>query len=388
MSSDAVQALLDCHFGGPDDLANAHARARIDLYGLPPLDVAVEAWVLHGAIPPKPFVALALIDPDGRLLEANPGAILASDVALPMTHHDAGQLPEIEAGQLAGQVAGHFWDLRPLAQLRVPLAHPGARRGMTGLLYMARTMQAHPRSAAAVHLRDVPALIGLVPQLQAPTPPPIEELAEPARGRLRRLLHGALVKPWFRSRRQLARTLAREMRDATSLIDVSAGDDHISLGAARTGLDLVVLNDLAFGALETAARAVRHHRLTNVVLANQSVQNLRFPRPFDVAIIKNTLHHLEDAAQTTQALQALDRLGRRIVFVEIAQPALSISSRFWNFYYERILGDGCDGHRYLTSECFCRLLRNFYGTKRTRFDQVRGSRGTYMVCVVDPKEHA
>jgi ubiquinone/menaquinone biosynthesis C-methylase UbiE len=161
---------------------------------------------------------------------------------------------------------------------------------------------------------------------------------------------------------------------ARAVLDASAGDDGLVYELAKD--HCVVANDIDAAVLVRAGLG-----RSTVAMTQSDMTALPFrSRSFDVAIAKNSFHHLRDRAQQRLALAELTRVARRVVVVDIQDPSTSLLARAWNRWY-RILGD--DGEAFLTPEALQRLVTEQVPAELARFEAVGTVKGTYMIACID-----
>lgn len=167
----------------------------------------------------------------------------------------------------------------------------------------------------------------------------------------KRLANATLFR---RGRRRLHGEILDALSDCVRVIDVAAGDDRLDLKiVADAEVRWVLLNDLDLAALRRGAEA---HPSVSRLCAD----TLRLPvrRRFDVALVKNVLHHMTDDKTVEALLATAARVARRVVVMEIE-----------DLFFDH--------------EALRRLLSRTYAGARLEFRRVPTLRGTYALCRVD-----
>lgn len=197
-------------------------------------------------------------------------------------------------------------------------------------------------------------------------------------------IHRRFIKPIFRaSSSQLRKKILQYATESEirSVIDVSAGDDLLILEVAdRMNLELCVANDLSFENINLLSRCNKH---PNVLFTLHDATMLPFRPVFDLAICKNTLHHMHNEGEVNCLLESLQRVAKRILIVDIEDPRRSgLRARIYNLYHTWFLGD--QGKNFFSREEFSYLISSFYkGAINIRFDDLNTVRGRYLFASVE-----
>jgi len=192
--------------------------------------------------------------------------------------------------------------------------------------------------------------------------------------------HKYFVKPvsYMFSSRILRKALLKAIGDieGKTVIDVSAGDDEIVLEIAKKA-DKVYANDIAIVSMEPLMRGIE-----NIEFTEKNLLKIRKPRnkKYDVVICKNTLHHFYTPRQIEKALLKLQRLGKRVVIMDVEDPRKHWLSRLWNAYYAFLLKD--QGGFFISFQQFKQALREVFGGDVESIRKVKTIKGTYMLAII------
>lgn len=368
------------------DPAGSLLDAYAGLYGTGTLSQEVAPPLFASFRHAPSFLVLALVDQDGRVcVRPTP-----SGAELPWTQfaEEQGVIWAVErlAADLVPGCA--VTDVSPIAAIAHAAGGVERRGGIACLARLVDIDAAAPTGAAFIEWSTVldagmPELHrAILVQLKPPQPAPggiaseheIRAVAgRPLQHRLHRLLVRPLIAPL--SSRPLRRRVLAHCDGARSVLDVSCGDDELILALARPGR-LCVANDVTAAQLRAVAARDAER---GVVFSLHDATELPFTQRFDVALCKNTTHHL-DVGQVTRLFGHLRRLADRVVFVDIVDVAASRRARAWNAYYRRVLGD--QGHSFLSQQAFYDLVTAGFPDHRLITDHVDTVKGRYAIAVV------
>jgi ubiquinone/menaquinone biosynthesis C-methylase UbiE len=97
---------------------------------------------------------------------------------------------------------------------------------------------------------------------------------------------------------------------------VSCGDDNIIHQLASNKEAIVVANDISWSQVQL----LKLHA-PNIICTNHNASHLPFKdKAFDVALCKNTLHHMPHRKHLLSMLQSMKRIAKKIIIVEIENP--------------------------------------------------------------------
>jgi ubiquinone/menaquinone biosynthesis C-methylase UbiE len=79
---------------------------------------------------------------------------------------------------------------------------------------------------------------------------------------------------------------------------------------------LIVANDISWSQIQ-----LLNNNAINILSTNHNASQLPFKdKVFDVAICKNTLHHMPHRVQLLSMLYSMKRIAKKIILVEIENP--------------------------------------------------------------------
>lgn len=147
-----------------------------------------------------------------------------------------------------------------------------------------------------------------------------DEIETNEKMKYRYLIHRKWWKPilkllWLNKNNIIKKWIINQCQDGKKIIDVSCGDDDI-IHQLQQHNDLVVANDISRSQVQLL-KAKNH----NVVCTNHNASDLPFKdRIFDIALCKNTLHHMPHRAHLMWMLTSMKRIAKKIIIVEIENP--------------------------------------------------------------------
>jgi ubiquinone/menaquinone biosynthesis C-methylase UbiE len=182
-----------------------------------------------------------------------------------------------------------------------------------------------------------------------------------------------LLKPF--SSAILRRAIREEVGDASSVLDVSCGDDELIVSLAAEGRDCVA-NDVCLNLMKARAGEGAAH---DVVYTLHNVVQLPFAKRFEAAVCKNTVHHLNDA-ETARAFAELDRLADEVVIVDVLDISASARAKAFNAYYRLFLGD--QGRHFLSFKEFSDRISTGFPERSVSYRQITTVKGCYALAHV------
>ena len=163
----------------------------------------------------------------------------------------------------------------------------------------------------------------------------------------------------------------------TSILDVACGENRAIFRLLKVpGVETVIGNDVSWSQIELIRNSVDYSGLRDrqsiVVFTNHDARYLPFPdSSIDVILCKNVLHHMTDIASVHKLLTEMCRVAKRVLIVEIMDPAYeSRWGRLRHRYYLRFLHDA--GSRFLSREEFHRLTARYNCKDTFEMPTVRG----------------
>lgn len=216
-----------------------------------------------------------------------------------------------------------------------------------------------------------------------------DEIETNAAMRTRYIVHRILCKPllsllWLNKNHRIKQRIDQQCKWADRVIDVSCGDDSTIMRLARDPHRLVVANDISWSQLELS-----HKHQDNILFTNHNASSLPFKQQtFDIAICKNTLHHMPHRAKLLETLQTLKRIAKSIIIVEIENPQHTGGFAYWlhQIWYRWFLKDVWGA--YLGKKQFHDLIEHAFGaTHCIESTSFHTWQGTYLATIISPEQH-
>lgn len=192
---------------------------------------------------------------------------------------------------------------------------------------------------------------------------------------LRLTFHRYVVKPlvFHRSSAYLRHYLKTTIGSAQLLLDVSCGDDATLQDLATTRGITCIGCDIALPSIAYLAQ-----KYPALHFCCSDIHHLPFNCPFDVVLVKNTLHHLYKGQQAIHLLRNLLQFGQRLIIIDVLSP-LSDSPQavLWHYYYRYLLRD--DACNFYTEQEFVALLSEVAdGEALIEYAIIHTLKGTYL----------
>jgi SAM-dependent methyltransferase len=207
-------------------------------------------------------------------------------------------------------------------------------------------------------------------------------------------LHRKFVSPLMNlldfGRGAAAKKVARDAAsNATSFLDVACGDNREIIYAARA-CPLVVANDISMAQINTLEQEYRQQAKTlpsshALLFTNHDCLDLPFrENAFDFVLVRNLLHHMENAGDFRLLVTNLRRVGRRIAIVEIEDPS---RGGFWpairHAYYSHWLRE--QGNNFFERSSFQDTIKDYFPRDKCEFKFSSTIRGVYMTAIIDKR---
>ena len=121
---------------------------------------------------------------------------------------------------------------------------------------------------------------------------------------------------WINNNKNIKKRIIDQCLDAKTIVDVSCWDDNIAQQLGKDKDKLVVVNDIS----RSQVQLLKIHA-TNVLCTNHNASHLPFKdKIFDIALCKNTLHHMPHRTHLLSMLYSMKRISKKIILVEIENP--------------------------------------------------------------------
>lgn len=202
-------------------------------------------------------------------------------------------------------------------------------------------------------------------------------------------IHNNIMKKFIltekRKKRKLFTEIIKEsIGNASSIIDVSCGDDKFIFELSRElELSLVVGNDISWSQIESS-----NEKYQEVIFTNHNAASLPFiDKVFDVAYCSNTLHHMPNKKTLISLLNSMEKIAKKIVIVEIENPEIVGGfAKFLNkYWYMKFLKDV--GGAYLSERQFKMIINDVFADKyNIDFKIFENIMGKYMISIIERKK--
>ena len=158
-----------------------------------------------------------------------------------------------------------------------------------------------------------------------------------------------------------------------SIIDVSCGDDDFIFQLERIyNPEICLANDISWKIISLLRKKNKKSR---IIFTNHNVLCLPFKYKFDLAIFKNTLHHIPSEEQG-KLIQNLSTLAKQLIIIDIEDPYSSNSlTKLWHWYYVYFLGDR--GGYFLNFEEFRKIISENIKNHAVNFGIISTIKGKY-----------
>jgi 2-polyprenyl-3-methyl-5-hydroxy-6-metoxy-1,4-benzoquinol methylase len=392
-------------FGDVKDSIDLLIDSYKDLYDLPNLEKMFEV-ATDDSLPflaRRNFLLVCAYDRLGRFLTINKSKkslrILDKDSRLigrTIDDYSSFCLEQTANEMVARYTGGYISDLRPVCKMVNRFGSPDEFRSQNGIVFMALVDGILPEKVDSYEIsfgniapetmifQNREALTLAMKMRNTlnffPDPEEIEHAPNGFRSRIHKLAVKPLVKRHSSSR--IRKAIFTKIGTVNSVIDVSCGDDETIFSISEAlDPDLVVANDINWSAMK-ATMAKARDKNYHILFTNHHVCEMPFKQRFDIALCKNTLHHIPNANELVKALGAMKMLAKRLIIVDIEDPRRSKAGRLFNRYYENFLGDGADDHNFLTKKKFRNLISRAYPEAEVGFEDIRTIKGRYMLADV------
>lgn len=212
--------------------------------------------------------------------------------------------------------------------------------------------------------------------------PPINEVVSCTKNQLGHAFHKYFVKPvvYFGSSRIIQNKILQQiaLHDRT-ILDVACGDDLTILKVQKNG-KLVVANDISRNSLKKISEKDSNK---DIIFSNQNMLDMKFDRKFNVAIVKNVVHHLGSPEEIDYFLNNLKKVSKKFIIIDIIDPKLNLLAKIWNKYYVLFLDD--QGNYFINYEQFKQIFKLYFPEYKINFSKIWTIKGPYMMAVIDSK---
>jgi SAM-dependent methyltransferase len=224
---------------------------------------------------------------------------------------------------------------------------------------------------------------------QLKVPPQDVEVLESEAALSKYRIHDALVKPVLGLLKRAERfneLVLATVGTPARFLDASCGESSLLFEVSARGADLVVGNDVAWPVVKMLAGRSRPGDGRALLFTNHNLVYLPFRNgAFDVALCKNTLHHLQSPREFELAVAGLLRVAPRVVLVEVVDPAKRFVSRIINQYYRHFLRDA--GEHFFSEEKLRAAIDGFVSDggrgRVSSWEKFSSLHGDYIVCCLE-----
>ena len=184
-----------------------------------------------------------------------------------------------------------------------------------------------------------------------------------------------------RKKNEFNELLVSLIPERNSIIDISCGDNSdIFRIAKQKNYKTIVGNDICLNYLKT-------QKVKDVIFTNDNIEdNLIKENAYDISIVKNTLHHMNNVVGIKNLLDMLNSISKEIVIVEILNPQETGGlPKFLNtFLYTKFLKDV--GRCYLNENQFKNIISNKFKNSKIEYYKFTNILGEYMIAKIIKKE--
>lgn len=204
-------------------------------------------------------------------------------------------------------------------------------------------------------------------------------------------IHNDIMKKYILTEKKKKRIEFREIiksaiGNATSIIDVSCGDDKFLFDLSRDlEMNLVVGNDISWSQIESL-----NNKYQEVIFTNHNAVSLPFiDKAFDVAYCSNTLHHMPNKKTLINLLKSMEKVAKKLIIVEIENPAIigGFAQTLNKYWYMKYLKDV--GGAYLSNQQFHLIINDTFSKEyNIKFQVFENIMGRYMIAIIEKKEES
>lgn len=183
---------------------------------------------------------------------------------------------------------------------------------------------------------------------------------------------------------EFKKIISEKIYGATSLIDISCGDDSFIFNISRElGIEFVVGNDISWSQVEKLNKS-----FNEVLFTNHNAVTIPFgDNIFSVSYCSNTLHHMPDKKSLFGVLENIFRISKKIIIIEIENPKETggipyLLNRYWYIGFLKDVGGS-----FLNQQEFKLLINSLFENKANiKFDNFKNITGNYMIAEIKKLE--
>ncbi len=219
--------------------------------------------------------------------------------------------------------------------------------------------------------------------------PPDREISHNQQAASRYKFHEIFIKPMFsilKRSRTFDNALFNAIGKPERFLDVSCGDSDLVLRVSEGGASLCVGNDVSWSQIALLLDRFKAKNRSHILFTNHNLVFLPYrERFFDVALCKNTLHHLGSPSEFRLAVETLVRVAKKVVIVEVENPESEMFPRIVHNYYSGFLLDA--GEYFFTERQFQESLKETLDVcckYSMSIGKHRSIIGNYMIAEISP----
>lgn len=214
-----------------------------------------------------------------------------------------------------------------------------------------------------------------------------EEIEINEKMKYRYMIHRAWGKPilkllWCNKNEYIKKRILEKCGDNKKIIDVSCWDDNLVNILGDNENNIVIANDISWSQI-----SLLWNNHNNVLFTNHNASQLPFKnKVFDVAICKNTLHHMPHRSHLLSLLTSMKHIAKKIIIVEIENPNNTwwLAKLLHNKRYRWFLKDV--GWAYFDKKQFTNIIQNIFSeTHNIEQGMFSTPQGNYFWWVIEQK---
>ncbi len=212
--------------------------------------------------------------------------------------------------------------------------------------------------------------------------PALEEVTSSSELSWQHHFHKKFVHPLLgrRSSLQIKEVLLSHLHPPfTSILDASCGDDSFVLTlSAKFKPKVVVCNDISHKSISFLKKILKKNKFSSsYIFTTHDLLGLPFKFSFDLAIFKNTLHHLKSDQDILTLLTSLKAIAKEIIIVDIEDPTNStFLAWLWNRYYVWFLKD--QGHHFVSRSRLKKMIDAVFPHSSNHIHTIKTVKGNYL----------
>jgi adenylate cyclase class 2 len=245
-------------------------------------------------------------------------------------------------------------ELQPIAILNNVFEYKGRiilHKGIAFVAFARGSVKEQPKNIKAIFTKEIPEVVvyqnkEIIKVAQKIIEnkffdPPYEEIKSGKRFIIPHIINKYFVRiiGRYASKKIRKKTIELILGVPESIVDLCCGDDDfIFYLEKKYNPKICIANDISWRVLSLLNRKIKNG---NVILTNHNV--IDFPvvtnRKFDLAIFKNSLHHIP-FDQQADLIKSISEITKQLIIIDIEDPKRSdFITKIWHWYYVYFLGD-------------------------------------------------